>query len=105
MGGHRSVVGFARDEFNNITMVLGILAIPSIFVGFYTKDMVVGMGTDFFKTAIYIPFVCNAAFDAEFIVLFYKNLPVNLSIFEILGPTGLTVFFSKISSNFHKLQS
>lgn len=170
--GHRSVIGFARDEFNNITMVLGILAIPSIFVGFYTKDMVVGMGTDFFKTAIYIPFVCNAAFDAEFIVLFYKNLPVNLSIFasvlafvlytyqfrllfqlktsylgnkiytffnrkwffdkvyseclgqfffkfgyslsykfvdrgifEILGPTGLTIFFSKISSNFHKLQS
>lgn len=170
--GHRTVIGYAKDQLNNITIVLGILAIPSIFIGFYSKDLIVGLGTDFFKTAIYIPLNNVTSFDAEFVVLFYKSLPVNLSmlgvfsafflytyffkylfllktsflgkkiynffnrkwffdkiynelfgqfffkfgysisykfvdrgIFEILGPTGLTIFFSKIASNIHKMQS
>lgn len=170
--GHRTVIGFAKDQLNNITIVLGILAIPSIFVGFYSKDLVVGLGSDFFKTAIYTPLNNVNSFDAEFVVWFYKSLPVNLSllgvfsafflytyffrflfllktsflgkkiynffnrkwffdkiynelfgqfffkfgysisykfvdrgIFEILGPTGLTIFFSKIASNIHKMQS
>jgi hypothetical protein len=37
-----------------IALVLGILAIPSIFIGYYTKDMIVGVGSHFFGTAIYI---------------------------------------------------
>lgn len=170
--GHRTVVGFAKDQLNNITIVLGFLAIPSIFVGFYSKDLIVGLGTDFFKTAIYAPLNNVNSFDAEFVIWFYKSLPVNLSIlgvisafllytyffkflfllktsflgkkiynffnrkwffdkiynellgqfffkfgysvsykfvdrgiFEILGPTGLTIFFSKIAFNIHKMQS
>ena len=170
--GHKKVIGFAKDEFNNLTFVLGILAIPSIFVGFYSKDLIVGLGTDFFKTAIFSSFNNVNVFDAEFVILFFKSLPVNLSIlgvfsafflytyffkflfllkisflgkkiynffnrkwffdkiynelfgqfffkfgysisykfvdrgiFEILGPTGLTIFFSKISYNIHKMQS
>ena len=170
--GHRSVIGFARDQFNQITFALGVLAIPSIFIGFYSKDLIVGLGSDFFKTAIYVPLNNVTAFDAEFVTHFYKSLPVKLSmlgvisafflytygfrflfrlktsffgkkiynffnrkwffdkiyteifgqfffkfgysisykfvdrgIFEILGPTGLTLFFSKVGSNLHKLQS
>lgn len=170
--GHRTVIGFAKDQLNNITIVLGILAIPSIFIGFYSKDLFVGLGSDFFKTAIFTPLNNVNSFDAEFITWFYKSLPVNLSIlgffsafflytyffkflfflkvsffgkkiynffnrkwffdkiynelfgqfffkfgysisykfvdrgiFEILGPTGLTLFFSNISSNIHKMQS
>jgi NADH-ubiquinone oxidoreductase chain 5 len=170
--GHKSVIGFAREDLSFITVVLGCLAIPSIFIGFLTRDMIVGVGSDFFKTAIYLPLNNVNVFDAEFIELFYKTLPVNLSIlgslsaffmynyqfkllfklkmtflgnkiynffnrkwffdklyneyfgqfffkfgysisykfvdrgiFEILGPTGLTLFFSKIAYNFHKLQS
>ena len=170
--GHKSVVRFAKDDVNNITIALGCLAIPSIFIGFFTKDMVVGVGTDFFKTAIYTSFDNVNIFDAEFVVLFYKSLPVALSllgtlsafflytywfkllfklkisffgkkiynflnkkwffdkiynecfgqfffkfgysisykfvdrgIFEILGPFGLSTFFSKISSNLSNLQS
>ena len=170
--GHRTVIGFAQDQLNNIIIVLGVLAIPSIFIGFLSKDLIVGLGSDFFKTAIYSPLNNINAFDAEFVVWFYKSLPVNLSmlgvfsafflytyffkflfllktsffgkkiynffnrkwffdkiynelfgqfffkfgysisykfvdrgIFEILGPTGLTLFFSKIASNIHKMQS
>ena len=170
--GHKVVIGYARDQVNNITIVLSILAVPSIFVGFYLKDLIVGLGTDFFKTSIYVPLNSINYFDAEFVVLFYKSLPVNLSIlgvisafllytyffkflflfkisflgkkiynffnrkwffdkiynelfgqfffkfgysisykfvdrgiFEILGPTGLTMFFSRIASHIHKIQS
>ena len=145
---------------------------PSILVGYYTKDMIVGVGTHFFGTAIFVdPFNMNV-FDAEFISTFYKTLPVNLSllgvlsafllynflpnilvgikksflgkkiyvlfnrkwffdkiyndffgqfffkfgysvsyklidrgIFEILGPTGLSMLSLQIGSNLHKMQS
>jgi NADH-ubiquinone oxidoreductase chain 5 len=78
--GHKSVIPFAADAPNAITLVLGLLAIPSIFIGFYSKDFIVGLGTDFFGTAIFIPFDNTNIFDAEFVDLFYKLLPVNLSL-------------------------
>ena len=89
--GHRSVIPFAADAPNAITLVLGILAIPSIFIGFYSKDMIVGMGTEFFGTAIYIPLQNTNMFDAEFIDLFYKLLPVMLSL---LGATLSFLLYS-----------
>jgi NADH-ubiquinone oxidoreductase chain 5 len=79
--GHKHVVPFAADVPNAITFALAVLAIPSIFIGFYSKDMIVGMGTEFFGTAIYIPFENTNIFDAEFIDHFYKLLPVCLSLF------------------------
>ena len=82
--GHKNVISFAADVPNAITLVLGILAIPSIFIGFYSKDMIVGFGGDFFATAIYIPLQNTNIFDCEFIDLFFKLLPVNLSL---LGAT------------------
>ena len=82
--GHKSVIPFAVDVPNAITLVLGILSVPSIFIGFYSKEMIAGLGTDFFGTAIYVPLNNTNIFDAEFIDLFYKLLPVNLSL---LGAT------------------
>lgn len=79
--GHKTVLSFAADVPNAITLVLGILAIPSIFIGFYSKDMIVGLGSEFFGTAIYVPFENTNIFDAEFVDLFWKLLPVNLSLF------------------------
>jgi len=94
--GHKTVIGFARDQFNNITLVLGILAIPSIFMGFYSKDLLVGLGTDFFKTAIYVPLNKVNLFDAEFVVLFYKSLPVNLSLLGTISAFFCTLIFISI---------
>lgn len=79
--GYKSVIGFAKETFSYIFVALCFLAIPSIFIGFYTKDMLVGVGSDFFGTAIYNnPKMLNL-FDAEFIDFFYKILPVSLSLF------------------------
>ena len=79
--GHKHVVPFAADAPNQITFVLGVLAVPSIFIGYYCKDLLVGFGSEFFGTAVYIPLENINIFDCEFIDLFYKLLPVILSLF------------------------
>jgi len=43
--------------------------------------MLVGLGSGFSGTAIYMPLENINVFDAEFINLFYKLLPVILSLF------------------------
>jgi NADH-ubiquinone oxidoreductase chain 5 len=78
--GYKPVIGYAKETFSNISLALGFLTIPSIFVGFYTKDMIVGVGSDFFGTAIYNSPQMLHVFDAEFIEFFYKILPVTLSL-------------------------
>nr|YP_010516671.1 NADH dehydrogenase subunit 5 [Haslea pseudostrearia]UXN44214.1 NADH dehydrogenase subunit 5 [Haslea pseudostrearia] len=170
--GHRSVIGFAYDAEGIIAFVLGILAIPSIFIGFYGKDLIVGLGSDFFKTAIHVSSGHINVFESEFVSLIYKILPVCLSlfgsflafflynfqvkflyylkisfvgkiiynffnrkwffdkvynecigqfffkfgyntsykfmdrgIFEILGPTGLSIFLTQVASDLYKLQT
>ena len=79
--GYKPVIGFAKETFSNIFIALCFLAIPSIFVGFYTKDMIVGVGSDFFGNAIYNNPSTLHVFDAEFVEFFYKILPVALSLF------------------------
>jgi len=91
--GHKSVLSFAADASNNITFVLGILAVPSILIGFYSKDIIVGLGSDFFGTSVYIPLENNNIFDAEFIGLSYKLLPVNLSLLGAISSFFFLFFF------------
>jgi NADH-ubiquinone oxidoreductase chain 5 len=78
--GYKPVIGFAKETFSNISLALCFLTIPSIFVGFYTKDMIVGVGSDFFGASIYNSPQMLHVFDAEFIEFFYKILPVTLSL-------------------------
>ena len=79
--GYKSVIGFAQETFSNIFIALCFLAIPSIFIGYLTKDMIVGVGSDFFSSSIYNNPKELHIFDAEFVVFFYKFLPVTLSLF------------------------
>lgn len=78
--GYKKVLSYAYDSGLNICFALACLSIPSLFVGYYTKDMIVGVGTDFFGAAIYTNIDNMNLFDAEFISNFYKTLPVKLSL-------------------------
>jgi NADH-ubiquinone oxidoreductase chain 5 len=78
--GHRKIICYSHDSGFYICVALGCLALPSIFVGYLTKDMMVGVGSHFFGTAIYVNLNNLNVFDAEFISTFYKTLPVNLSL-------------------------
>jgi NADH-ubiquinone oxidoreductase chain 5 len=82
--GHKKVISYAYDSGINICVALGFLAIPSVLVGYYAKDMMVGVGSPFFSTAIYTSSINMNLFDAEFLPTFYKTLPVNLSLLGVL---------------------
>jgi NADH-ubiquinone oxidoreductase chain 5 len=75
-------------------MALGCLAIPSIFIGFFTKDMFVGLGTHFWGNSIHVQPENMNMFDAEFIAQFYKLLPVAFSLLGI----SLAFFFYEFQS-------
>jgi NADH-ubiquinone oxidoreductase chain 5 len=80
--GYKQIICFAYDSGFQISLALACLAIPSILVGYYTKDMIVGIGNNFFGNSIYVNLKNFNLFDAEFINTFYKTLPVNLSLFS-----------------------
>lgn len=78
--GYKSVIKFAKETFGFMFVALCFLAVPSIFIGFFSKDLLVGVGNDFFDTAIYNNPSTSHVFDAEFVSFFYKILPVTFSI-------------------------
>jgi NADH-ubiquinone oxidoreductase chain 5 len=78
--GYKSVICSAYDSSYQISIALAILSIPSIFIGYYTKDMVIGLGTDFWGNSLFVLSENMNMFDAEFISHFYKLLPVILSL-------------------------
>jgi NADH-ubiquinone oxidoreductase chain 5 len=93
--GQKQIICSVQDSGIQITTTLGFLAIPSIFVGYYTKDMIVGVGSQFFNTAIMINSHNMNLFDAEFIPIFYKILPVVLSLSGFALALFLYTFKSK----------
>jgi len=97
--GYKKVICYAYDSGINICVALCCLAIPSIFIGYYCKDMAVGVGSHFFGNAIYINPLNFNQFDAEFIYTFYKTLPVNLSLLGFLLAFVLYNFQSSILFN------
>jgi NADH-ubiquinone oxidoreductase chain 5 len=94
--GHRKIICYAHDSGFYICLALGFLAIPSIFIGYFTKDMMVGVGSSFFGTSIFVNLNNFNVFDAEFVSTFYKTLPVNLSIFGFFLALALYVFKSNL---------
>jgi NADH-ubiquinone oxidoreductase chain 5 len=93
--GYKRVLGHSMDSGFIIKFVLGLLTIPSVFAGYFCKDMVVGVGTGFFGNAIYSnPRLFNT-FDAEFIPLFYKVLPINLSLLGVISAFCAYSFLSE----------
>ena len=94
--GYKSVIGFSQETFSNISIALCCLAVPSMFVGFYTKDLVVGVGSDFFGPAIYNNPNNLHVFDAEFVEFFYKILPVTLSLLGAISSFLLYNFQSSL---------
>ena len=81
--GYRKIICYSQDSGNIIKFVLSCLSIPSIFIGFYSKDLIAGIGTSFFFNSIFnnINFFI---FEAELIPLLYKMLPVIFSIAGLL---------------------
>jgi NADH-ubiquinone oxidoreductase chain 5 len=105
--GYKKILWNAVDSGNNITFVLGCLAVPSIFIGYFTKEMFVGIGNCLFNNVIFFKYNHTCLFDAEFmsynqnmffldnVSLLLKLLPVLLSLLGVMSAIVLYKFSFK----------
>lgn len=76
---HRKIIEGAHDAPLAMALPLFILSIGSIFIGYCTKDMIIGVGTDFWGNALFTHPQNLTLLEAEFIPQYIKNVPVLLS--------------------------
>jgi len=99
--GFKSIICSAYDSSYQICTALAILSIPSMFIGFYTKDMIIGLGSDFWGNSLYVLPENMNMIDAEFIPHQFKVLPV---IFSLLGATTSFLFYTFASKLLFQLK-
>jgi NADH-ubiquinone oxidoreductase chain 5 len=92
----------ANEENIFINFPLMILAIFSIFFGYFTKDIFIGLATDFFSdNSLYIHPLHEIMLDTEFAVpIIFKLLPFIFTIGLGLMSLIFSEFFSKLLINF-----
>ncbi len=78
--GHRIILNHAHESPWQMTLPLGLLAIPSMFIGYLTKDLFIGLGSDFWGNAIFIHPDNFQLIDAEFLPFLPKILPLLFSL-------------------------
>lgn len=109
--GFKPVICMAHETFYTMSFSLAALLIPSMFIGYLSKDMFVGVGSDFFNSAIYLNPKKFHLFDAEFAAHFYKLLPLCLSFLGAISAYYLYfaqqefLFYLKTSVSGKKLYS
>ena len=89
--GHKTIVIFASDSSYVICLTLICLAFPSLFIGFFTKEIFVGLGTDFWGNAIFIKPENMSLFEGECISNKFKTFPVQSSL---LGAFAAYTFYN-----------
>ena len=107
--GSRIVIINAHEPSWRMGFPLFILSIFSIFIGFLTRDFFIGFGTHFWGSSIFVLPYNYTLSDVEFISLFYKLLPLAVSIFGaafayFLYSFGLDSYYKiKLTLTFHVL--
>jgi NADH-ubiquinone oxidoreductase chain 5 len=76
---YKKVMEGAHDAPLAMALPLFILSIGSIFIGYCTKDMIIGVGTDFWGNALFTHPQNLTMLEAEFIPHSIKLVPVILS--------------------------
>jgi len=92
--GFKPILLGAHDSPFRMAFPLFMLVFPSIFIGYASRDLFIGLGTSFWNSAIFI-FPSNLnIIDSEFAPQFFKLLPV---LFSMTG-AFLAFFFYTFSS-------
>ena len=94
--GYKSVICRAYDSSYQICISLFLLVIPSVLIGFYAKDMIIGFGSDFWGNALFTTSENMNRIDSEFITHIYKILPVILSLVGAISSFLLYSFGSRL---------
>ena len=104
--GFKNSIQEAHDAPFPMAFPLATLGLASVFIGYLTKDMFIGLGSPFWNNAIFILPENLNIIDAEFIPVFVKWIPFFASISGSFFSIFLYHFFSRslsklyISSNF-----
>jgi proton-translocating NADH-quinone oxidoreductase chain L len=92
--GSRVILTKAHESAWPMSLALALLAIPSIFIGYTSKDLFIGMGTDFWGLSIFTSPENFQLVEAEFLDLETKLFPLFLSFFG----AGLAYFLYTFSA-------
>jgi proton-translocating NADH-quinone oxidoreductase chain L len=93
---YKNIIKNAHDVPLRMGFPLGLLAFGSIFIGYISRDMFVGLGSNFWNNSIYIKPIHNQMIDAEFLPIIFKLLPVILSFIGLFSAFYLYFFQFKI---------
>nr|YP_010507755.1 NADH dehydrogenase subunit 5 [Phytophthora citrophthora]UXG55852.1 NADH dehydrogenase subunit 5 [Phytophthora citrophthora] len=96
---YKNIIKNAHDVPLEMGIPLGLLAFGSIFIGYISKDMFVGLGSNFWNNSIFIDPLNNQMIDAEFLPTFFKLLPVILSFCGLFSAFYLYFFKFKFLYN------
>nr|YP_011017002.1 NADH dehydrogenase subunit 5 [Lessonia nigrescens]WQB61680.1 NADH dehydrogenase subunit 5 [Lessonia nigrescens] len=88
--GSRSLLLSASEGGWAIGIVLGILALPSMFIGYLSRDLFIGLGTDFWGNALFCIPTNLSIIDAEFMSTDIKIFPLCCSV--IGGVTSFILY-------------
>ena len=108
--GFKNAIQNAHDAPLPMAAPLFILCVGSVFVGYLTKDLFIGLGTPFWNNAIFTSPQNLTMVDAEFVPVYIKWLPVVVSLlgaslsmgaFHFLKDFLFTVCVQPIGRNFY----
>ena len=99
--GNKNVLFNAHEGTIRMTFPLFVLCILSIFIGYLSKDLFIGFGTDFWGSALFIsPFKYTIS-DIEFIDLKFKILPL---VVTLLGASSSYFLYRYAMGNYFVLK-
>jgi len=99
--GFRPVILNAHDGQLKLVLPLAILAVPSIFIGYLSKDMIIGFGTNFWQNSLFTDPVNTNIIESEFIPINYKLLPL---IFSLSGALSSYILYSYFQYSLFRLK-
>jgi len=100
--GYKPVLIGAHDAPIKMALPLLILSVPSIFSGYLSRDLFIGLGSTFWNGDLFVVPSNLNAIDAEFIPHFFKLLPVGLSL---TGATLALVLYTFSSKGLYVLKT
>jgi NADH-ubiquinone oxidoreductase chain 5 len=103
--GNKNVILNAHEGSWKLTLPLFLLAIFSIFVGYTTKDFFIGIGNDFWNSAIFIHFFNYHLTEVEFLNINYKQVPLIVTLLGILSAFSILFLYSSEYLNIKKTKS
>lgn len=95
---NKKIMYNAHEPNLPMSIPLFLLSLLSIFIGYLTRDMFIGLGSDFWNTSIFVLYDNCKIIEAEFLDTYYKIIPLILTIMGSL--IAYTTYTLKIGDYF-----